>query len=363
MTVALVRTDAVPQEIHPLHVALEPWHAQIAAMLPADVPVQRVIQELIVAGVKNPTLVTAIKAAPASAVAAIAEAIQTGLVIGKTVYLVPFKNSRNNSYDFTVMASYQGYLELMDASGMPSEGAVVWDCDTFKFALGSSPFVEHVPGPASRRTQVVAAYAIGHRRRGVPPLVKVVQREEIEAVRAKSKEWNPTKVGPLEKVPWYATKTAIRRLASQGPKNPRLAALLVREEPDFGEISATATIADEPTAAATADPDTGAVAALDDGLTLAEAENVTVNKRALGQMRNSGLTASLAWAREKLDASDGGDDSRLVRIAAACTMLLAAREAGTLVEPRKTAKPAAASPPPIAPTAVAAPAPDDDLPF
>lgn len=349
MTLAL-RTPATPaaQHVSPIATALATFEDKLASLLPKDVPVARVFAELDVMAGKNPGLVDAIKHGPERAVAAVIECLQTNLIIGKTIFPVPFKNSKTGNYDWTVIAGYQGLIELMAASGMPVQASAVWDCDHFKHGLGSNPFVDHHEGPAAKRTQIIAAYAVGFRRHGLPPLVMVLDRTEIEKRRAKSKSWSPTSKPPyatLEQVAWYAPKSAVRAIANYAPKNPQLASLLANEAHDEDDppvvITATAVIAEEPAATGPAlvvDAE-GAVAAADDGLTLAEAEAMTFGKKKtpLAKLPSVGpesLSTVRAYAMKKgLELEEAKQPTaEMERLAAACKMILDARDKGETEE-------------------------------
>ena len=73
-------------------------------------------------------------------------------------------------------------------------------------------------------------------------------------------------------------------------------------------------------------------------MSLDEAVKIEVQGKVLGDVGNVGLRKIRAWANTKIEAE--GETVFLVRIAVACTLILEAREAGTLKEPAKKAKPA-----------------------
>ena len=151
----------------------------------------------------------------------------------------------------------------------------------------------------------------------MPPRWVALTLEEIEAVRAKSKSWGPSKV--RECPDWYALKTCVRRLVKLLPKNPKLAAVMqridaaesVHESPDeiAGEITPMP-------AEAPADNAPAIVTA--DGFTeeLAAALAYTVKGQALGDMDDERLGKLREWAEGK------GND----RLVAMCRMVMADRQ-------------------------------------
>jgi len=93
-------------------------------------------------------------------------------------------------------------------------------------------------------------------------------------------------------------------------------------------------------------------------LTLEEAVQVQVQKRALGTFGTDGLRKVGQWASEQIEAK-GSFDERLQTIFIACSMILEAREQGTLKEPLSKAK---AKKPDETPDSADAQT-DSDLPF
>lgn len=89
------------------------------------------------------------------------------------------------------------------------------------------------------------------------------------------------------------------------------------------------------------EPDSREIPHTDTKRTLGLACAVRVQGKPLGEVRNTGLRAMHEWALKQMD--EKGEDARLQQIAEACTMILAAREAGELEEPAKKEKPAKAA--------------------
>jgi phage RecT family recombinase len=105
---------------------------------------------------------------------------------------------------------------------------VVYEGDEFEAVLeGPARGVRHVRGPLGEHGKIVGAYATVTLRQQMPdrPLVEVMDRDEIEQVRAASK--NTSESGPWGK--WFgemARKAVLRRLAKRVPMRPDDAAAL-----------------------------------------------------------------------------------------------------------------------------------------
>lgn len=202
--------------------------ARITPFLPKGVEVDRVIAAAQLAVMKLPAIA---ECTPQSIVLACAKIAQWGLEIGDTAHLVPFGR------ECTPVPDYRGLVEMIVRSGAARsvEARVVRDGDTFRYAYGTNKFIEHVP-TAKSSAKIIAAYAIANLRFQTFDFV-VLDRDEIEAVRRKSKQWAK---GDLEDCAWYAKKTAVRRVVNLIPKNAALAKVLTSleeiPEAEFTEI-------------------------------------------------------------------------------------------------------------------------------
>jgi phage RecT family recombinase len=186
---------------------------RLTPLLPDGLSLEKLAQVVYFEARKNPDL---LKCTPASIVAAVARALRTGLEIGETVYLLPFGNT------CTVVADYKGLAQLMVASRAVRavEGECVYEGDEFTMRLGLDARLDHVPcGQRAKRGKMVGAYVILRLPGGLATW-KYMAVEDIEAIRQKhSRSW---KRGPIEDIPWYATKTVLRQIAKLMPKDPRL---------------------------------------------------------------------------------------------------------------------------------------------
>lgn len=155
---------------------------------------------------------------PASIARGVLRVAQTGLVLGDTCDLLPFGKECQFS------PRYTGIIDLALHSGVKSITAkVVRQGDKFEFEYGTEGFIKHIP-VAKSNAPITHAYAIAKIHASAPSVFEVLTREEIDEIRARySKQW---KAGSLDAIPWYAKKTAVRRLGPYLPRNPRLAAAL-----------------------------------------------------------------------------------------------------------------------------------------
>jgi recombination protein RecT len=86
---------------------------------------------------------------PGSFYGAVIKAVQLGLepgVLGHA-YLLPFKNSRTNSYEVQLIIGYKGMIELIRRSGQILEivARPVYEGDTLEISYGIDTVFKHVP--------------------------------------------------------------------------------------------------------------------------------------------------------------------------------------------------------------------------
>lgn len=187
--------------------------ARIQPFLPDGVKADRVIAAAQLAVMQNPAIG---ECDPRSVVLAVARVAQWGLDVGTTAHLVPYGKTCN------AIPDYRGLVEMIVRSGAARavEARVVREGDEFAYEYGTSKRIRHVP-LAKSTARITHAYAIATLRFQDFDFV-VLDRDEIEAVRSKSKGWSK---GELEGCAWYAKKTAVRRVVNLIPKNAKLAAV------------------------------------------------------------------------------------------------------------------------------------------
>lgn len=127
---------------------------------------------------------------------ALMQAAVIGLKIGPPfnhACLVPYKDSKNNVINCTFQPMYQGLIYLAMDSGIVTDvsAKTVYDCDDFNFDEGSEPFVHHKWNvrDIEKRTNenIIAFYSVIWTKLGRWPLIKVMPKKEVDAIRARAK--------------------------------------------------------------------------------------------------------------------------------------------------------------------------------
>lgn len=213
---------------------LEKQKGQLAAALPKHVTPDRMIRLACTEFAKNPTLQ---KCTPTSVFGAIVQASQLGLEIGVLgqAYLVPYRNSRNNTYEAQFIPGYKGLIGLARRSGEVTsiETHIVYERDTFNLVLGIDSKVEHVPYLEGDRGNPRLVYGVAKFRDGGyhfewMPMV------DVEKIRARSKASNN---GPwVTDYEQMVRKTLIRRMANYLPMSVELqSAIQISDAADEGK--------------------------------------------------------------------------------------------------------------------------------
>ena len=158
---------------------------------------------------------------PQSIVAAVLDCARLGMKPGPLgqVYFVPYRN------ECQLLIGYRGLIELALRSGEISsiEARVVYEGETFQVDYGTTPRIVHQPrfDISHESKNVVAVYAIAHRREGMPSF-DVMSRGEVETIERKSK----AKGGPWSDPAFWsemARKTITKRLCKYLPISAELA--------------------------------------------------------------------------------------------------------------------------------------------
>lgn len=199
----------------------------IQPVLPKGVTYEEVYAETAHAVANNPKLLQCL---PMSLLRAVGRAAQTGLVIGETVHLVPFKDRKRGVWLCQKITDYKGEIELIVRSGSAKNvnAYCVYQHELegkhgskFELQYGTDLKIAHSPVLDPReRGAMVGAYAVAD--------ISVWSRKtiwmhitEIDAIRHEfSQQW---KDGPC--LPWYAKKTAVHQLAKELSKTPKVAAV------------------------------------------------------------------------------------------------------------------------------------------
>lgn len=213
--------------------------AQIVPLLPKGVTFEEVILEVHRAATREPKI---LQCTAPSIIMAVGTAVQTGLVIGKTIHLVPVNTKVGNGYEQRLNAwtDYKGDIELVVRAGAARlvDAQAIYEGDVFEHMAGTHPYIKHQPTlDPKKRGGIIGAYAVAWiNGSGSIKKVCVLTLADIEKVRKGSKQWGPDKV--KECPDWYAQKTAIHRVCKTLPKSERLANVLAlfeaQEAADLG---------------------------------------------------------------------------------------------------------------------------------
>ena len=201
---------------------LSKMSGEIARALPKHVTPDRMSRVALTALRTTPKLA---ECSPASFLGSVISAAQLGLEPNTPLghcYLIPRRN--RGQMECTLMVGYQGMLDLARRSGMVSRiyAFVVREGDDFRYQLGLSPDVHHVPAEGNEDAPITHAYAVARLKEGDDVFV-VLPRGLIEKRRKRGAS------GRGVKTPWdtdyeaMATKTAIRALFRYLPKSSEMA--------------------------------------------------------------------------------------------------------------------------------------------
>lgn len=201
----------------------ERYSDSIAKLAPRGVDPAHYVETLRLYMSSNPKLLDCNAVSVARGILRVA---QTGLELGVSCDLLPFGG------ECQFNPRYNGIIELALSSGVRAIDAdVVRDGDDFDYRKGTGAFLRHKA--SDDMGPITHAYAIAEIKQQSYVFV-VLNREQIDAIRQEfSKSWwkrSEKKGGeiiPLDEIPWYAKKTAVRRLSPMLPKNARFAAALM----------------------------------------------------------------------------------------------------------------------------------------
>jgi len=171
---------------------------------------------------------------PRGIIMAVMQAAEVKLHVGVAkaeAYLVPYFNSKTQVSDCVLIPGYQGLINIHYRS--PHVGSLfadaVFEGDDFEYGLGTEPFIRHKrgdgPGDAKHLTHV---YAIAELVRSRKPLIRVLNRAEIEAYRNRS--------AAKASGPWITDyipmclKTGLKRLVPMLPYEPDASKVLALDD-------------------------------------------------------------------------------------------------------------------------------------
>ena len=202
----------------------EPLAPRFAQVLPASLPVERLIRTVMVSVERLPKLMECDRQSLFNAaMSAAVLGLEVDGVTGQA-FLIPFAGKAQ------LVIGYKGYSTLAARSGYTVTGNTVREGDAFEYQLGTGAFVRHRPAD-SNKGRITHAWACAecHDR---PPIVCVLGIDDLLAVKEKSQgakrsdsPWNDPAIG----FPAMCEKTAKRRLARSMPLNVMQAAARMDE--------------------------------------------------------------------------------------------------------------------------------------
>jgi recombination protein RecT len=194
---------------------LERMKPQFMAALPSHIKPERLIRIILTTVNKTPEL---LECTPASLLGGLMQCAQLGLepdgVLGQA-YLIPFRNK--GIKEVQLIPGYKGLIKLAYQSGEVGHitARVVREKDKFNYWYGLDEGIEHTPWRGSDAGPLVAAYAWASIKGIESKQFVVLERWEVDAIRARSKSG--------DKGPWVtdyeemAKKSALRRLCKMLP--------------------------------------------------------------------------------------------------------------------------------------------------
>jgi len=200
----------------------------ITAFIGESMPVDFFMQAAKQAVIKSPKL---IECNPESFMNALMACARLKLIPdGQDCSLVPFYNKKQQGYVATFVLGYFGALKLCYRNDRIEsiDASVVYQKDHFKYVKGTSPEIEHVGSAYAWKEEkgnensnpITQAYCIVNLRNSNKPIIKVLQRWEIERIRDVSPAQSS---GPwVQWFPEMAMKTAIKQAMKTAPKSDDL---------------------------------------------------------------------------------------------------------------------------------------------
>lgn len=200
-----------------------------ARLLPKGMDPEWFVGEVRVALVRAPNLM---ECDPVSVFDALTTCAQLGLSpsgrLG-SAYLIPFRDTRANTYRCTLVVGYKGYVDLAYRSGdvMGFGAQVVYENEPFDVTEGFDIAIHKHERDVETPGELRAVYAWATLRGGYS--VKVLMwKREVLAIKARSRGASSGPWSTDEAEMWK--KTAIRRLIKLLPLSPQKAAGLVRAQ-------------------------------------------------------------------------------------------------------------------------------------
>jgi recombination protein RecT len=228
-TTSVTTPKAEPKTFREL-ITSDGYKNQLAAALPKGLSADRMVRVVLTAINKNPDLLKCTKESLWEAVMGCSALGLFPDMLGRA-YLVPYGNK------CTLIIGYKGLIDLAYRSERIDGVQLrpVFQGDYFVYRFGLEPQLEHEP--CSEPGQLTHVYSVVHIKGAANPTFDVMRRDEVEAIRARSKAGNNG--------PWktdyaaMAMKTVLRRHAKLLPMSAEMVQAL---EMDGDGIDLTASV-------------------------------------------------------------------------------------------------------------------------
>lgn len=230
--------DTKPQrEIDKFRGRLEKLAPQMMTVLPKYVTPERVTTLALMAATKTPKL---LECTTESTILSLMQLAQSGLELGRTAYLVPFK--MKDEMVCTFVPAWQGLVQLMIQSRHIKDVKMraVYSNEHFVYREGADPILEHsVMWDESKRGDLVAFYAVAFLARGGSTF-EVMSKQEVDKIRNAA----PSKNSPAWNNHYVemGKKTVLRRLAKRNPQWSDALNTAVGADAQFESLVATASV-------------------------------------------------------------------------------------------------------------------------
>lgn len=179
---------------------------QVALALPKTLTKERFLRMMLTAFRQTPKLLTC---SQSSVLAGMFELAQMGLEPSTPLghaWLIPYSSQAQ------VVIGYKGFIALAERAGVLMNAEVVYEGDQFDYALGSDPFIKHVPcDDIKARGELKWAYSVAQLSDGRSTF-KLINRADIDEAKLRSQAYQAGQRNKQKRdSPWYTDKSAMWR--------------------------------------------------------------------------------------------------------------------------------------------------------
>lgn len=219
-----------------IHEYLKKMGPEIARALPKHMDPDRLARVAMTVIRTNPQL---LQCNVQSLMGAVMQCAQLGLEPGLLghAYLIPFRNTKQNTMDVQFIIGYRGMIDLARRSGNIQSiyAHAVYENDEFEYEYGLQPALKHKPAMTDRG-KIIGFYAVAHFKDGGYQF-EFMPIEEIEKRRQRSKAANN---GPwVTDFEEMGKKTVIRHMFKYLPVSVEIMRDITKDETAPADIKST----------------------------------------------------------------------------------------------------------------------------